>query len=499
MARRRNRSPKDLIIKINTEYTGSGVDTITNEYGWSTRLYNRPGESNYDFWVDWGDNTRTRYVNTTNASYISHSYANKGEYIITFSGHIPSFRPDDADPWKWLQIIQHGDWYTTVDRAFRNCINLTDFGRQPNILSPVGTNPNSTFQGCTNFNGLITRLQPPGDGDFSYMFHGATNFNQPVNHWDMSSATNIRNFLSDCVDFNQPVNQWDVSNVTTVYELFSTTKFNQPLHTWKLTSCKDFYRMFEACSTFDQDLSAWSSSFQASNIDFDAVFRSCLSFNNGGSPNINDWDTSNFRNINGLFSTCFSFNQPVGNWDVSNITIFANTFSDAISFNQNVNSWNVSKATTMQSMFRSDYYQSSSFNQPLDTWTPVSCSNFTYMFKGAHVFNQNLSSWSSSFQASNIDMSYMFLDAVSFDQSLGKWEIANITNMTSMLNDCGMSRLNYEDTLISWSLQAPNIQSSVPLGASGLQYSGSNSQVSASRAVLINDYGWTISGDINVG
>ena len=51
---------------------------------------------------------------------------------------------------------------------------------------------------------------------------------------------------------------------------------------------------------------------------------------------------------------------------------------------------------------------------------------------------------------------------------------------------------NYNQTLIGWS-SLPTLQSSVPLGANGLEYCDATA-----RSVLTDTHGWTITGDTQV-
>ena len=43
-------------------------------------------------------------------------------------------------------------------------------------------------------------------------------------------------------------------------------------------------------------------------------------FNNGGSPNIGNWNTSSVTNISNMFYRCNSFNQDLSNWNVASVT-----------------------------------------------------------------------------------------------------------------------------------------------------------------------------------
>ena len=105
------------------------------------------------------------------------------------------------------------------------------------------------------------------------------------------------------------------------------------------------------------------------------------------------------------------------------------------------------------------------------------------MFLGAESFNQDLSNWNTGNMTS---MRQTFRDALAFNQNLGNWNIMNITDMTSMLNNTNISTENYDQILLNWSMQ--NVQSSVVLGAQGLNFCDGES----ARAQLVSSNGWSI-------
>merc|ERR1712032_164844 len=86
-------------------------------------------------------------------------------------------------------------------------------------------------------------------------------------------------------------------------------------------------------------------------------------------------------------------------------------FRGASVFNQDLSKWDVSKVTDMGYMFA----DTSAFNQDLSKWDVSAVSNMGYMFNGASAFNQDLSKWDVS---AVIHMRNMFFHASAFNHKL---------------------------------------------------------------------------------
>ena len=70
--------------------------------------------------------------------------------------------------------------------------------------------------------------------------------------------------------------------------------------------------------------------------------------------------------------------------------------------------------------------------------------------------------------------------------------------MLNMLDNCGLNKVNYDSTLIGFSI-SPTVQFGVTLGALNIQYTQPPSAAATARnTTLIGTYGWTIIGDIPV-
>ncbi|MEL7269865.1 MAG: BspA family leucine-rich repeat surface protein [Bacteroidota bacterium] len=129
---------------------------------------------------------------------------------------------------------------------------------------------------------------------------------------------------------------------------------------------------------------------------------------------------TNSTSLNAMFRFCKSLvgNESFENWDVSTITDFSNMFDGAELFNQNLGVWDVSQAT-----------------------------NLVFMFSDAKQFNQDISNW----DIRNVEfLGSMFTGAESFDQPIGKWDISGITSLNALF--AGAKAFN--QNLSSWDVSA---------------------------------------------
>jgi gliding motility-associated-like protein len=200
--------------------------------------------------------------------------------------------------------------------------------------------------------------------------------------------------------------------------------------------------------------------------------------------NLNNWDVSTITNMYGTFFGATSFNGDISSWETSSVTTMRQMFQGATSFNADISDWSTFSVTEMRSMFNG----ASSFNQNLNNWSVSSVLNMSAMFQNASAFNSELDFW---FPGNVTNMSNMFSGASSFDQSLGDWNIGDVTTMTGMLDNCALSKLNYDATLRGWesSFSTPL---NINLGANGLTYCNASN----SRQLLTSQtYNWTINND----
>jgi gliding motility-associated-like protein len=339
------------------------------------------------------------------------------------------------------------------------------------------TSMSSMFFGATSFNQNINSWDVSNVIDMNNMFRNATSFNESIGGWDMSNVTNTSSMFFNANSFNQNIGSWDVSSVTVMfYMFFGATSFNQNIGSWDVSSVTNMTFMFNGAQSFNQNIGSWDVS-NVTNMSY--MFVAAISFN----QNIGNWDVSNVTDMSFMFSNANSFNQNIGSWDVGSVTNMAFMFRDATSFNQDISSWDVSNVTSMTTMFS----VATSFNQDISIWEVGNVTDMSYMFYLATSFNQNVGNW----DVSNVtDMFSMFADASSFNQPIGNWDVSNVMTMLGMLHNSGLSRANYDATLIGWAAQT--LQPNVQLGAIGLSYCNGI----AARAILTGaPNNWSIFGD----
>ena len=360
------------------------------------------------------------------------------------------------------------------------------------------TNMDSLFE-STSFNQSISSWNVSNVTNMQYMFFGST-FNQPIGNWDVSSVQNMVLMFYQSI-FNQPIGNWNVSNVTNMSRMFdSATSFNQNIGNWNVSNVTNMSQMFSN-TNFNQPIGNWNvSSVTNMNLMF---FRS-----NFNQP-IGNWNVSNVSNMSRMFDEATIFNQPIGNWDVSNVTNMSQMFGDS-GFNQNISSWDVSNVSNMSLMFFR-----SNFNQPIGNWDVSNVNNMSRMFEENQLFNQSIGNWNVS---NVVNMSSMF-NRSNFNQPINNWNVNNVTNMSAMFNENNSFNqnisnwnfnsnivfninpnsfiyfisnpnysLNYYDLLLQ-SFSNQNLTNKI-FRVQNLTYSNLTA-----RNNLINNKGWTITGD----
>jgi surface protein len=267
----------------------------------------------------------------------------------------------------------------------------------------------------------------------------------------------------------------------------------------------NFQDAFRECSSnfkIPNNLPSIAAGFSSNVTNTSWMFAGARAFN----QDIRDWNTAAVINMSVMFAST-SFNQYIGGWDTSNVTDMSFMFQNQDYFNQDIGSWNTSKVVNMGSMFQNNV----AFNQDIGGWNTGNVVNMSFMFSNNQpepAFNQDIGRWNTSKVSSMI---WMFRNATSVNQNIGGWSLRTSgggTNMSGMLDNCGMSTENYSRTLIGWANSvsaAGNLPTDRFLGADGRTYnnntygSGTYTNAVAARNYLTGSPPtWTISGDLAI-
>ncbi|WP_422107519.1 BspA family leucine-rich repeat surface protein [Winogradskyella sp.] len=461
----------------------------------------------YNYTVFWGDSQNT--VTTGITGDATFTYEQPGTYTVSIVGEFPRIYFNDEIGAEKLHTIEQwgSNSWTSMEGAFYGCSNLQITATDAPDLSNV-SGARRMFRGATNFNSDISHWDVSSITDMSSMFAYASTFNQPLNSWNVSNVRDMGFMFQNAIAFNQPLNSWNVGSVTNMRSMFDNASvFNQPIGNWNVGSVNRMDSMFADAEAFNQPLNSWnvgsvtnmSSMFSGADV-FDQpidswnvssvtympyMFFSAAEFDQP----LNSWNVSSAVDMFGMFFYASKFNQPLNNWNVGSVTIMSSMFYGATSFNQPLNSWDVSSVGAMTFMFQ----DATAFNQPLDSWNVSSVTNMNSMFENATAFNQPLNGWNMS---SVSNMNEMFKGATAFDQELSNWDLTSVTTMTLMFDGAGLSRSNYDTTLIGWQTDdsgAPgDAMDDIP---NGITFDGGNSTYCLSavqRQKLIDDEGWII-------
>lgn len=428
---------------------------------------------NYNFVVEWGDGTQSTITawNVGN----THAYSVAGTYQITIKGTCDGWQFNSTgdrlkllsvQTWGNLRLGDTGRYFggcsnldltgvtdilnltgtLSLYYAFGGCTALTTVGRMNEWDTSNVTSMRLVFQQATNFNQNIGAWNVSNVTNMQLMFSQATNFNQNIGTWNVGKVTDMQGTFSQAINFNQNIGAWNTSSVTTMSGMFQQAiNFNQNISTWNTSNVTNMQTMFNTSgavtSLFNQNIGAWNVS-KVTN--FASMFAgsggAVLSYNNGGSSDINNWTLATTGSISfaSMFSGASIFNQPIGNWNTSRVTNMSSMFGAigaVAAFNQNIGSWNVSSVTNMYQMFLNARFFNNGGDSSINSWNTLSVTNMSEMFRSTGSaspgFNQPIGNWN----VSNVtNMSGMFQYQSSFNQDIGLWNVSKVSAMNLMFD-----------------------------------------------------------------
>ncbi len=444
----------------------------------------------YNYDVDWDNDGVFDQFNI--AGDVTHSFPSAGVYTINIRGDFPRiYFNNTGDRQKIISVDQWGDieWF-----------NMTN-----------------AFYGCNQL--MINAVDAP----------------------DLSQVTSLSGIFRDAILIDFSLEDWDISTITHMVQAFNNTSlsvenYDNTLLLWVGQSTQSNvtvgvqglqYCLGEAAR--NQLISnGWS--FVGDSKDCSGTDRPLIltvkTDNPGTTGNtqfrIQTWDlglynydvdigndgTYEFQNqsldlvvpfpsagihqiaIRGDFPRIYFNNEDdkdkiisIDQWGDQVWTSMAHAFHGCSNLEYNaIDAPDLSQVTDMSSMFSG----ASKFDGDLSSWDVSQINNMSSTFSGADVFNGDITNWN---VGNVVQFASTFNGATLFNQNLGNWDLSSATTLFWMLNNCGMSITNYDQTLIGWAAQMVN--SNVPFTAQNLQYCAGED----ARNRLINIYNWYISGD----
>ena len=239
---------QEFIFTINTANTSSGSN---NNAQFALPLIST---GNYNFIVDWGDNTSDVITTWDDADKL-HTYSSTGTYTVKIRGQLKGWAfGNTGDRLKIIKVLRWG-CFKGSRQAFRGCANLNlsevaDIMNTDITLTNGRVDASFFFERCTNL-GVINYLSKWDVSKWEnfYTVFALTDVNINLATWDVSNAVfggannaqGLHGMFADCP------NQVDsgIVNVETIKELNAmfrgNTAFKQDLSVWRPLACTDMF------------------------------------------------------------------------------------------------------------------------------------------------------------------------------------------------------------------------------------------------------------------
>ncbi len=164
--------------------------------------------------------------------------------------------------------------------------------------------------------------------------------------------------------------------------------------------------------------------------------------NSPADPDTSSWDTSEVKNMSGMFRSATNAEPDTSNWDTSNVLFMNSAFSGASNAMPDTSNWDTAKVLDMSFMF-----DGSPAIPDTSGWDTSHVGNMYAMFRFATAANPNTSNWDTS----NVtNMGDMFWGATSANPDTSNWDTSNVTGMVSMFREATSAN---PDTS-SWNIEA---------------------------------------------
>ena len=226
--------PRPFITTWKTDANDLGEIVGENDV---TVKFNTSANLDYDFTIDWGDNTTESYqYNEVSQREIMHVYAEAGTYQVSINGVFPHFIAN-AGEGEIINIDQWGDLqWLSMEYFCAACYRLESDALDTPDLNQV-TSLKGMLEETNIFNGDLSAWVVSNVTSMESMFMSSYLFNQDISGWDVSNVTNMKSMFEGAEVFNQNIGAWDVSSVSYMGSMFefvtlSTANYDALLNSW---------------------------------------------------------------------------------------------------------------------------------------------------------------------------------------------------------------------------------------------------------------------------
>lgn len=277
-----------------------------------------PDGFEYDFRVDWGDESPNGKVTAFDDAEAVHTFKDQGVYTIKLYGKVQAFRQSaSAGPCIITEVEDLGSvgWRSLL-AAFMDC---------PNLVSVKG--------------GDLSKVRSTRG-----MFYRSAKAEPQTADWDVSQVRNMEGMFAFARNANPDTSKWDVSKVRNFSAMFmGTEKANPETGSWVTKSARNMSWMFHQAQAADPDVSEWDLS---NVIDIQSIFNEAPLAN----PDVSEWDVSKVTNLSGVFRLAISAQPDVRNWEVAQVTTMESLFGGARLAKPDMSLWDFSNVVDMDNL-----------------------------------------------------------------------------------------------------------------------------------------------------
>ena len=505
----------------------------------SSFTINTDSNYTYNYNVDWGDSTSDSGVTGD----ISHTYSTSGNYQIKITGTFPYLGNAGNVDYTITAVFNWGDGiWENFEESFNNKRTLLT------VTSPVPpkiTNSPISMRNMFNYTQELANIDLSGWDttnvtSFEGMFSRCNITKIDLSGIKTTNVLSAKNMFSNCnsltsVTLGTDFTLFSCNTAENMFNYCSKLRTINGMNNLQLTNANNLASMFANCFSLESvDFSGVTQSgalvdinhmfmecnkiqsldltnFDVSNVtDFSYLFYNCDTLN---AIDVTGWDCNSAVDLTGLFSGCKSLTTTPH--DVFIVSSSINSITDMFSGCSSITSVDLSSIDDSNLVHIDGLFSlcTSLTNVNVDSLvtTNSSITKVNNIFNGCTLITSiDLSSWDvsnitemiglfsdcTSLTSLNLfggstanirDFRYFMKNCSALDIDLSSLDVSGMIYATSMLDNSGISPINYDSLLNSWSDQT--VQNGVAFDAIGLTHT--NDALSG-KEILMVAHDWRI-------